>query len=95
LPIDPRLARMVLEARKYGAVKELMVITSALSIQDPRERPMDKQQASDEKHRRFQDKDSDFLSFLNMWDYLKTQQKELSQSQFRKLCRQEFLNFMR
>ncbi|EEG83090.1 ATP-dependent helicase HrpA [Proteus penneri ATCC 35198] len=95
LPIDPRLARMVLEARKYGAVKELMVITSALSIQDPRERPMDKQQASDEKHRRFQDKDSDFLSFLNMWDYLKIQQKELSHSQFRKLCRQEFLNFMR
>ena len=95
LPIDPRLARMVLEARKYGAVKELMVITSALSIQDPRERPMDKQQASDEKHRRFQDKDSDFLSFLNMWDYLKNQQKELSHSQFRKLCRQEFLNFMR
>ncbi|MEQ4922014.1 ATP-dependent RNA helicase HrpA [Proteus hauseri] len=95
LPIDPRLARMVLEARKYGAVKELMVITSALSIQDPRERPMDKQQASDEKHRRFQDKESDFLSFLNMWDYLKAQQKELSQSQFRKLCKHEFLNFMR
>lgn len=95
LPIDPRLARMVIEARKYGAVKELMVITSALSIQDPRERPMDKQQASDEKHRRFQDKDSDFLSFLNMWDYLKTEQKALSHSQFRKLCRQEFLNFMR
>ncbi len=71
LPIDPRLARMVLEARKYGAVRELMVITSALSIQDPRERPMDKQQASDEKHRRFQDKDSDFLSLLNLWDYLK------------------------
>lgn len=95
LPIDPRLARMVLEARKYGAVRELMVITSALSIQDPRERPMDKQQASDEKHRRFQDKDSDFLSLLNLWDYLKTQQKELSHSQFRKHCRQEFLNFMR
>ncbi|MDU3366004.1 MAG: ATP-dependent RNA helicase HrpA, partial [Proteus mirabilis] len=95
LPIDPRLARMVLEARKYGAVRELMVITSVLSIQDPRERPMDKQQASDEKHRRFQDKDSDFLSLLNLWDYLKTQQKELSHSQFRKHCRQEFLNFMR
>lgn len=95
LPIDPRLARMVLEARKYGAVRELMVITSALSIQDPRERPMDKQQASDGKHRRFQDKDSDFLSLLNLWDYLKTQQKELSHSQFRKHCRQEFLNFMR
>lgn len=95
LPIDPRLARMVLEARKYSAVRELMVITAALSIQDPRERPIDKQQASDEKHKRFQDKDSDFLSFLNLWDYLKTQQKELSHSQFRKMCRQEFLNFMR
>ncbi|MDX7568961.1 hypothetical protein SJ550_26170, partial [Serratia marcescens] len=59
------------------------------------ERPMDKQQASDEKHRRFQDKVSDFLSLLNLLDYLKTQQKQLSHSQFRKHCRQEFLNFMR
>ncbi|CQI91230.1 ATP-dependent RNA helicase HrpA [Yersinia frederiksenii] len=95
LPVDPRLARMVLEAQRSGSVRELMIITSALSIQDPRERPMDKQQASDEKHRRFADKDSDFLAFVNLWDYLKEQQKELSSAQFRKLCRSDFLNYLR
>ncbi|WP_114195164.1 ATP-dependent RNA helicase HrpA [Edaphovirga cremea] len=95
LPIDPRLARMVLEAQKNGCVREVMIITSALSIQDPRERPMDKQQASDEKHRRFADKDSDFLAFVNLWNYLKEQQNELSSAQFRKLCRSDFLNYLR
>ncbi|PLR30295.1 ATP-dependent RNA helicase HrpA [Chimaeribacter coloradensis] len=95
LPIDPRLARMVLEAQKNGCVREVMIITAALSIQDPRERPLDKQQASDEKHRRFADKDSDFLAFVNLWDYLKQQQKALSSAQFRKLCRSDFLNYLR
>ncbi|TDB54590.1 ATP-dependent RNA helicase HrpA [Photorhabdus khanii subsp. guanajuatensis] len=95
LPVDPRLARMVLEARHHGCVREVMVITSALSIQDPRERPLEKQQASDEKHRRFADKDSDFIAFLKLWDFLKDQQKELSSSQFRKLCRQDYLNYLR
>ncbi|WP_240775769.1 ATP-dependent RNA helicase HrpA [Nissabacter sp. SGAir0207] len=95
LPIDPRLARMVLEAQKNGCVREVMIITSALSIQDPRERPLDKQQASDEKHRRFADKESDFLAFVNLWDYLKEQQKALSSSQFRKLCRSDYLNYLR
>ncbi|WP_273842277.1 ATP-dependent RNA helicase HrpA [Providencia rettgeri] len=95
LPVDPRLARMVIEARKHGAVRETMVIVSALSIQDPRERPLDKQQAADEKHRRFHDKQSDFLAFLNLWDYLKEQQTQLSNSQFRKMCRQDFLNYLR
>lgn len=95
LPIDPRLARMVLEAQKSGSVREVMIITSALSIQDPRERPLDKQQASDEKHRRFADKDSDFMAFVNLWDYLKEQQKEHSSSQFRRLCRNDFLNYLR
>ncbi|MEE4411248.1 MULTISPECIES: ATP-dependent RNA helicase HrpA [unclassified Serratia (in: enterobacteria)] len=95
LPIDPRLARMVLEAQKSGSVREVMIITAALSIQDPRERPMDKQQASDEKHRRFADKDSDFLAYVNLWDYLKEQQKEHSSSQFRRLCRNDFLNYLR
>ena len=66
---------MVLEAQKSGSVREVMIITAALSIQDPRERPMDKQQASDEKHRRFADKDSDFPAFVNLWDYLQEQQK--------------------
>lgn len=95
LPVDPRLARMVIEARKHGAVRETMVIVSALSIQDPRERPLDKQQASDEKHRRFHDKQSDFMAFLNLWDYLKEQQTQLSNAQFRKMCRQDFLNYLR
>ncbi|RAY19515.1 ATP-dependent RNA helicase HrpA, partial [Enterobacter kobei] len=91
LPVDPRLARMVLEAQKHGCVREAMIITSALSIQDPRERPMDKQQASDEKHRRFHDKESDFLAFVNLWNYLGEQQKALSSNQFRRQCRVDFL----
>ncbi len=95
LPIDPRLARMVLEAPKLGCLKEVMVIASALSIQDPRERPSDKQQASDEKHKRFHDKESDFLAFVNMWSYLKEQQAELTGNQFRKQCKKDFLNYLR
>ncbi|MGA7507842.1 MAG: ATP-dependent RNA helicase HrpA [Erwinia billingiae] len=95
LPVDPRLAKMVLEAQRYACTREVMIITSALSIQDPRERPADKQQASDEKHRRFADKESDFLSFVNLWDYLQEQQKALSSSQFRRLCKMEYLNYLR
>lgn len=95
LPVDPRLARMVLEAQKHGCVREAMIITSALSIQDPRERPVDKQQASDEKHRRFHDKESDFLAFVNLWNYLGEQQKALSSNQFRRLCRTDYLNYLR
>nr|WP_232818241.1 ATP-dependent RNA helicase HrpA [Zobellella maritima] len=95
LPVDPRLARMVLAARDYGCVTEVMVITAALSIQDPRERPLDKQQAAAELHRRFADADSDFVAFLNLWNYLKQQQKALSGNQFRKQCMSEFLNYLR
>ncbi len=95
LPVDPRLARMVLEAAKQGCVREAMIITAALSIQDPRERPLDKQQASDEKHRRFHDKESDFLAFVNLWNWLTEQQKALSASQFRRVCRTDFLNYLR
>ncbi|GAA3529218.1 ATP-dependent RNA helicase HrpA [Zobellella aerophila] len=95
LPVDPRLARMVLAARDYGCVTEVMVITAALSIQDPRERPLDKQQAAAEMHRRFADADSDFVAFLNLWQYLKEQQKALSGNQFRKQCMSEFLNYLR
>ncbi|UQQ17739.1 hypothetical protein MYA98_00865 [Salmonella sp. WGH-01] len=95
MPVDPRPARMVLEAQKHGCVREAMIITSALSIQDPRERPVDKQQASDEKHRRFHDKESDFLAFVNLWNYLGEQQKALSSNQFRRLCRTDYLNYLR
>ncbi|GIE95193.1 ATP-dependent RNA helicase HrpA [Paractinoplanes rishiriensis] len=95
LPVDPRLARMVIEADKQDCVAEVMVITAALSIQDPRERPTDKQQQADEKHARFTDKESDFFSYLNLWRYLREKQQELSGNQFRKLCRAEFLNYLR
>ncbi|HEX8928052.1 MAG TPA: ATP-dependent RNA helicase HrpA, partial [Actinomycetota bacterium] len=95
LPVDPRLGRMVLEAERNGNVREVMVIAAALSIQDPRERPADAQQAAAEKHRRFVDKDSDFLAYLNLWRYLRQAQEELSSNQFRKLCRAEFLNYLR
>lgn len=95
LPIDPRLGRMVIEAAKNGSLHEVMMIVSALSIQDPRERPQEKQQASDEKHRRFADKDSDFLAFVNLWHYIQTQQKALSKNQFRKQCQKDFLNYPR
>ncbi|MGL4931019.1 MAG: ATP-dependent RNA helicase HrpA, partial [Plesiomonas sp.] len=95
LPVDPRLARMVLDAPKYGCLREVMIIVAALSIQDPRERPQEKQQASDEKHRRFHDKDSDFLAFVNLWDYLRDQQKALSSNMFRRQCKSDFLNYLR
>ncbi|OZI13844.1 ATP-dependent RNA helicase HrpA [Sodalis-like symbiont of Philaenus spumarius] len=95
LPLDPRLARMVLAAREGGCVREVIIIAAALSIQDPRERPMDKKQALDVQHRRFADTESDFLAFVNLWDYLQTQQKNLSSSQFRRQCRGDFLSYLR
>lgn len=95
LPVDPRLAKMLLSAVNFGSVYEMMIIVSALSIQDPRERPQEKQQASDEKHRRFADKKSDFLAFLNLWRYVQEQQKELSKNQFRRQCQKDFLNYLR
>ncbi|MEX4505436.1 ATP-dependent RNA helicase HrpA [Haemophilus influenzae] len=95
LPVDPRLAKMILSAVNFGCVYEMMIIVSALSIQDPRERPQEKQQASDEKHRRFADKKSDFLAFLNLWRYLQEQQKESSKNQFRRQCQKDFLNYLR
>ncbi|MEV8546213.1 ATP-dependent RNA helicase HrpA [Streptomyces sp. NPDC051572] len=95
LPVDPRLARMVLEADKNGCVREVMVIAAALSIQDPRERPADKQTQADQQHARFRDESSDFLAFLNMWRYIREQQKERGSSAFRRMCKQEYLNFLR
>ncbi|MFB7088706.1 ATP-dependent RNA helicase HrpA [Streptomyces sp. NPDC056296] len=95
LPVDPRLARMVLEADKNGCVREVMVIAAALSIQDPRERPAEKQAQADQQHARFKDETSDFLAFLNLWRYVREQQKERGSSSFRRMCKQEFLNFLR
>ncbi|MDA4885935.1 ATP-dependent RNA helicase HrpA [Streptomyces sp. MS2A] len=95
LPVDPRLARMVLEADKNGCVREVMVIAAALSIQDPRERPAEKQAQADQLHARFKDETSDFLAFLNLWRYVREQQKERGSSSFRRMCKQEYLNFLR
>ncbi|MFJ8435179.1 ATP-dependent RNA helicase HrpA [Kitasatospora sp. NPDC094019] len=95
LPVDPRMARMVLEADRNGCVRDVMVIAAALSIQDPRERPAEKRQAADERHRRFGSETSDFLSYLAMWRYVREQQRELSSSAFRRMCRTEFLNYLR
>ncbi|MFG2606924.1 ATP-dependent RNA helicase HrpA [Streptomyces sp. NPDC048514] len=95
LPVDPRLARMVLEADKNGCVREVMVIAAALSIQDPRERPAEKQAQADQQHARFKDETSDFLAYLNLWRYVREQQKERGSSSFRRMCKQEYLNFLR
>ncbi|MGE3587174.1 MAG: ATP-dependent RNA helicase HrpA [Ilumatobacteraceae bacterium] len=95
LPVDPRLGRMVLEAERLDCVREVLVIASALSIQDPRERPADAQQAADEAHRRFATDGSDFLALIRLWDHLRERQQALSSNQFRKLCRAEFLNYLR
>ena len=95
LPIDPRLGRMLLEAGELGCAGEVMVIVAALSIQDVRERPADKQEQADAMHRRFADVTSDFLTYLNLWRYLRTQQRELSGSAFRRMCKAEFLHYLR
>nr|WP_136249514.1 ATP-dependent RNA helicase HrpA [Ningiella ruwaisensis] len=95
LPLDPRYARMILEAKSFDAVYETIVITSGLSVQDPRERPQDKQQQADQAHAEFADNDSDFISLLNLWEAFKRQQKQLSNSQLRKWCKQHFIHFQR
>jgi len=95
IPVDPRLAKMIFTAGNSNCLHEIIVIVAALSIQDPRERPSDFKQKSDELHKRFKDKDSDFVAYLNLWDYLITKKQQESGSQFRKQCKQEFLNYMR
>jgi ATP-dependent helicase HrpA len=95
LPVDPRIARMIIESGKQGCAREVLVIAAALSIQDPRERPTDNQQAADTAHRRFWQPESDFLAYTALWDYLAERQRELSGSAFRRQCRAEFLNYLR
>ena len=95
LPVDPRLGRMVLEAEQRNCVHDVMVIVAALSIQDPRERPQEKRQQADDLHRRFDVPGSELLSLLALWNHLRDRQRELSSNQFRKLCRAEFLNYLR
>ncbi|RDH97934.1 ATP-dependent helicase HrpA [Curtobacterium sp. AG1037] len=95
LPIDPRLGRMVLEAGRQGVGREVIAIVSALSIQDPRERPLEKRAHADQLHARFADPTSDFLTLLNLWNHIEDQQEAMSSSAFRRLCKAEFLNYLR
>lgn len=95
LPVDPRLGRMILEAGERGCVREVMVVTAFLTLQDPRERPAEKREQADELHSRFADANSDFTAILNLWAYLREQQKELSGNAFRRLCRTEHINYLR
>ncbi len=94
-PLDVRIARMLIEGSRKHCLHELIVLASALTIQDPRERPLDAVAAADEAHGRFAEDNSDFMAFLKLWDYLKQQRKEKSSSQFRKMCKREFLNWTR
>ncbi len=95
LPVDPRIGRMILAAEAEGCVAEVLVLAAALSIPDPRERPADQEEAARQKHARFADEHSDFSSYLNLWRYLRQQRKDLSGSAFRRMCRQEFLHYLR
>jgi ATP-dependent helicase HrpA len=95
LPIDLRLGRMLLEASKRGSLNEVITVVSALAVQDPRERPHEHQQASDEKHREFWDEKSDFIALLNLWNHLEEQRQTLTNNQFRKYCRSRFVSYVR
>ncbi len=95
IPLDPRIGRMILQADTEGCVREVLVLAAALSIPDPRERPVDREDAARQKHARFADEHSDFVSFLNLWRYLGEQRKERSGSSFRRMCREEFLHYLR
>ncbi len=95
LPMDPRLARMIIEGAKLGVAHEVAIIAAALSVQDVRERPAEVRERADQLHSRFVDPSSDFLSYLNLWEYLRASQRELSGSAFRRMCKAEHLNFLR
>ena len=94
LPIDPRIARMILAARDEQVMDEVLIIASALSVQDPRERPMDRQEEADAAHQQFRDPKSDFLSYLKLWNWYHEQARHLSQNKFRKLCQENFLSYV-
>lgn len=94
-PVDPRYARMLIAANEFSCLNEILIIVSALSIADPRERPMDKQQQADQAHAQFKDDKSDFIAYLNLWNYYQEQRQDLSQNKLRKLCKKNFLSYTR
>jgi ATP-dependent helicase HrpA len=95
LPIDPQLGRMLLAADRLSCLREVLVIASALSIQDPRERPVEQQTRADQMHARFRDQRSDFMAWLNLWRHVREHQNSLGSSAFRRMCRDEHLNYLR
>lgn len=95
LPIEPRFARMVVEARQHGVVPEVLAIVAGLTVQDVRERPAEVRGRADELHARFADPQGDLMTLLNLWNYLQEQQRERSSSSFRRMCKAEYLNFLR
>ena len=95
LPLDPRIARLLMEADKQQCVRELTIIASAMTVQDPRERPPEKQQAAAEKHKLWADDDSDFVAMINLWNAYEVERQTLTQNQLRKWCAKHFLSFMR
>ncbi|MGV3591373.1 MAG: ATP-dependent RNA helicase HrpA [Gammaproteobacteria bacterium] len=95
LPLDPRLARILLEAAPRHSLSEALIVVSALSVQDPRERPHDRQQAADEAHRKHWHPDSDFLAFINLWQDYEVQRQQLGSSALHRHCQKNFLSWMR
>ena len=95
LPVDPRIGRMLAEAASLGSLDEVLIIASALAVQDPRERPLERQQAADQAHAQWRDEQSDFAAFINLWRGFEEQRQQLSQNQLRSWCRRHFLNYLR
>ncbi|QCI13942.1 ATP-dependent RNA helicase HrpA [Pseudomonas putida] len=95
LPIDPRLGRMLLEGARQGSLQEVLIVASALSVQDPRERPPERQQAADQAHAQWKDVDSDFAALVNLWRGFEEQRQALTASPLRNWCRKNFLNYLR
>ena len=95
LPVDPRMGRMLIAADHAGCLADVLVVVSAMSIQDPRERPLDAEQQADAYHARFREPESDFLSYLGLWAYLREQRRARSHSSFRRMCRNEYLHYLR
>uniref|UniRef100_UPI0028AFCFB6 ATP-dependent RNA helicase HrpA n=1 Tax=Stutzerimonas nitrititolerans TaxID=2482751 RepID=UPI0028AFCFB6 len=95
LPIDPRLGRMMLEAAQQGSLAEVLIVASALSVQDVRERPADRQQQADQAHAQWKDPDSDFAALINLWRGFEEKRQELGSNPLRSWCRKNFLNYLR
>lgn len=95
LPIEPRFARMIIESQRFGVTREVLALVAGLTIQDVRERPEAQRAQADQLHARFTDPEGDLMTLLNLWNYLQEQQRELSSSAFRRLCRSEYINYLR